>query len=116
MEGKIEDKKMKKIFLIIQVLALVFILSCKKKGIPIVSTMQQRNEAMQTATSPDKNLVQEYVPAQTEYDVVAMCPVSGDKLSVGKDTKGVKYKGKVFYMCCPACLEQFKNNPEKYAK
>ena len=42
-----------------------------------------------------------------------ICPVSGEKIN--EDTKATyEYKGKIYNLCCAACIEAFKNNPEKY--
>ncbi len=44
-----------------------------------------------------------------------VCPVSGEPVS--KDTNiTYTYKGKVYRFCCPACIEAFKKDPEKYIK
>jgi YHS domain-containing protein len=51
------------------------------------------------------------VAAQLEQNLI--CPVMGGK--VNKDISYV-YQGKTYYFCCPACIEQFKANPEKYIK
>ncbi len=45
----------------------------------------------------------------------AVCPVSGEPVS--KDSNiTYTYKGKVYRFCCPACVEAFKKDPEKYIK
>ena len=42
-----------------------------------------------------------------------ICPVSGEKINeVTKVT--YEYKGKIYNLCCSGCIEEFKNNPEKY--
>jgi YHS domain-containing protein len=42
-----------------------------------------------------------------------VCPVSGEPVS--KDTNiTYTYKGTVYRFCCPACIEAFKKDPEKY--
>jgi YHS domain-containing protein len=42
------------------------------------------------------------------------CPVSGEVLdSMGKPFK-VSAEGKTIFLCCEGCLQQFKENPEKY--
>jgi len=42
-----------------------------------------------------------------------ICPVSGEK--VNEKIKAIyEYKGKVYNLCCSACIEQFRNDPEKY--
>ncbi len=43
------------------------------------------------------------------------CPVSGDPVNT-KNPVTYEYKGKVYNLCCSACIEPFKKNPEKYAK
>lgn len=60
--------------------------------------------------------VMDFIPPQNEYSSVTQCPVSGDRFKITKDTKAVKYKDRVYYLCCPACILEFKSNPEKYAK
>ena len=42
--------------------------------------------------------------------------MSGEEFKVGEGTKAVKYKGKVYYFCCPDCAGPFKKDPAKYAK
>lgn len=60
------------------------------------------------------DVVTNYIPDQSNYGTVTQCPVMKEKVVVGKDTKAVKYKDKVYYLCCPSCIQQFKANPEKY--
>ena len=52
-----------------------------------------------------------------------ICPVSGDKIPASgeKGTMGDKpvkyeYNGKIYNLCCPMCIKDFKKNPEKYSK
>ena len=41
------------------------------------------------------------------------CPVTGEKIQQqGKVT--IKYKGKIYNLCCAGCVKQFKRDPEKY--
>ena len=44
------------------------------------------------------------------------CPVLGDEFSVSKVTPALEYKGQVYYFCCAQCVDDFRNNPDKYAK
>ena len=73
-----------------------------------------------TAELPQANqpisadVVTDYIPDQSNYGTVTQCPVMNEKVTVGKNTKAVKYKDKVYYLCCPSCIQQFKANPEKY--
>lgn len=41
------------------------------------------------------------------------CPVSG--LPINK-TISYEYKGTIYHFCCPICLGQFKEDPEKYIR
>lgn len=44
-----------------------------------------------------------------------ICPVTGDKID--NETKATyEYKGKIYNFCCPACIGEFKKDPEKYIK
>jgi YHS domain-containing protein len=60
--------------------------------------------------------VEEFIPDSGNYGTVTQCPVMGEKVIVDKNTKALKYNGKIYYLCCPSCVGQFKQNPEKYAK
>ena len=50
------------------------------------------------------------------------CPVSGEKIpppdEKGEMGEAVKYEynGKIYNLCCPMCIKDFKKNPEKYSK
>ena len=41
------------------------------------------------------------------------CPVMGGAVNQDVFTD---YQGKRVYFCCPACIDDFKKNPEKYLK
>lgn len=44
-----------------------------------------------------------------------ICPVSGEKIN--QDSKATyEYEGKIYNFCCAACIDEFKNDPEKYIK
>ena len=108
---------MNKFISFVAVLALFSLAACGKKetaqtpaqgpaaGLPAVAAQAQRTDA-----------VEDFIPDTGTYGTVTQCPVMGKKIVVDKDTKAVKYKGRVYYLCCPSCLGQFKQNPEKYAK
>ncbi len=49
--------------------------------------------------------------AESAVSSGSICPVSGEKAS-GKITHA--YQGKTYSFCCPKCLKEFKNHPEKY--
>ena len=44
-----------------------------------------------------------------------ICPVSGEKI-VEKLKATYEYNGKVYNFCCPACIGEFKKDPQKYIK
>lgn len=50
-----------------------------------------------------------------EIGKAAVCPVTGEKLVVAKDTISVSYKDRVYYFCCAGCDKSFMKDPEKYA-
>jgi len=82
-----------------------------------------KKEAAKTAApepaavaSASKDVVEDFLPVPGQYGVVTECPVMKEKVVIGKDTKALKYKGKEYYLCCPSCYDEFKKNPEKYAK
>ena len=52
-----------------------------------------------------------------------ICPVSGDKVplpwkkgDMGAEAVKYEYNGKIYTLCCPMCIKDFKKNPEKYSK
>jgi YHS domain-containing protein len=45
-----------------------------------------------------------------------VCPVMGSRFKPDKNTKSYEYKGKVYYFCCPGCVDKFKAEPKKYKK
>lgn len=44
-----------------------------------------------------------------------ICPVSGEKIDE-KMKAAYEYQGKIYNFCCPACIDDFKKDPEKYIK
>ena len=45
-----------------------------------------------------------------------ICPVSGDKVGEMGDIVKYEYNGKIYNLCCKACIKDFKKDPEKYSK
>lgn len=42
-----------------------------------------------------------------------VCPVSGD--TINPETKATyEYQGKIYNLCGPMCVDEFKNNPDEY--
>lgn len=44
----------------------------------------------------------------------AICPVRLESFKVTKESPKVEYQGKTYYLCCPGCISEFKENPKKY--
>lgn len=44
-----------------------------------------------------------------------ICPVTGEKIDP-QNKATYEYEGKIINFCCPACIEEFKKDPEKYIK
>lgn len=42
-----------------------------------------------------------------------ICPVSGDKINE-KMKATYEYEGKIYNLCCPMCIDEFKKDPAKY--
>lgn len=49
-------------------------------------------------------------------DLLATCPVSGDKLGEMGQPFVFVYKGQQVKLCCPDCKKDFDKNPGKYMK
>jgi len=43
------------------------------------------------------------------------CPVSGRSIGSMGDPVKYDYNGKIYNLCCSACVKDFKNDPEKYS-
>jgi YHS domain-containing protein len=64
-----------------------------------------------TGLAVDTNSV---APAIAKPDLLATCPVSGDKLGeMGKPVVFV-YQGQEVRLCCPDCKKDFEKDPAKY--
>ena len=81
-------------------------------------------EAQGKATDAQIVVITEKTPASKDAVEVGnkICPVSGEKVPAPgeKDAMGdkavkIEYKGKIYNLCCPMCIKDFKNNPEKYS-
>ncbi|HEY1786583.1 MAG TPA: hypothetical protein VGJ73_00430 [Verrucomicrobiae bacterium] len=49
-------------------------------------------------------------------DLLATCPVSGDKLGEMGQAYIFVYQGQEVKLCCPDCKKDFDKNPKKYMK
>lgn len=84
--------------------------------LPKVGVMvKEKSEALKT----DATTMASPLPFTVEpsaYGRIVSCPVTGEKFKISKNTPAAKYKNKEYYLCCPACVEPFKKNPDKYIK
>lgn len=55
-------------------------------------------------------------PTNDEIGKTQKCPVSKEVFPVASDTQVIDYRGKSYFFCCPACFDEFKKDPEKFAK
>jgi YHS domain-containing protein len=80
---------------------LIFLNGCKKSE---PQTSMSSVESKKETAEPAKEAVTAAVEQTT-------CPVMGNPIDKQYFTE---YKGKKVYFCCPACIEKFKAEPEKY--
>ncbi len=71
-------------------------------------------KAAKTAQGEDA-AVKERSPGKSELGRKAVCPVTGEKFKVTKNTPSVSYKGHIYYFCCGDCVRSFNADPRKYA-
>lgn len=55
-------------------------------------------------------------PYKDEIGKEAICPVMVSKHKVKAKTEVIDYKGESYYFCCSGCPDQFKKDPDRYAK
>ncbi|MCM8785317.1 MAG: YHS domain-containing protein, partial [Candidatus Omnitrophica bacterium] len=88
---------MKKIVFLWIILGSLWILNAQEKCCPMMSA-RQSSEKCNFDTLGNK----------------VICPITGEKFNITKDSDYIEYKGKLYFFCCPGCKEKFKSNPEKY--
>lgn len=77
----------------------------------------QRKTAKPKVEKQKKNKAEKAVLRKVTAEEIgkeAVCPVTGEKLTVKEDTGSASYKGKIYYFCCPGCDKSFLANPEKF--
>ena len=116
---------MKKILISGIVLTGLFISwGCEKAPEPPKAT-----ETTETPKAPEAPKVETPAPTGTvkppvlnhtitdaEVGQKVKCPVMGTELTVTKETLSAEYNGKVYYFCCGGCPDEFKADPDKFAK
>jgi YHS domain-containing protein len=53
-------------------------------------------------------------PVKPKPDLLATCPVSGDKLGEMGPPHVFVYQGQEIKLCCPSCKKDFDKDPAKY--
>ena len=83
--------------------------------------MMEHDGSMMNKSANTKNEMR----GATEEDVKTLpsagnkiCPVSKNPVDNGTMGKIIKfvYNGKIYNLCCPMCVKDFKKNPEKFSK
>ncbi|MEW6026423.1 MAG: YHS domain-containing protein [Planctomycetota bacterium] len=88
---------------------ILFVWSCGKTEPPASSGTTKTAETVKTQVLP-------HTITDAELGQKVKCPVMGDEFTVTKFTPSLEYKGKVYYFCCGGCPEEFKANPDKFAR
>jgi len=89
----------------------------------VIKTVEEKSAAQTlksdttTAATPSAlPPVMDYKVEPSAYGRTVSCPVTKEKFKINKNTPALKYKDKVYYFCCPACIDDFKKDPEKYTR
>ena len=102
MKGSVEDSAIiMGLVFAVMLMGLTFMNGCGKSG-----------EEGPAATTPEHDTA---IMAEETSGALAVeqktCPVMGGPIDKNIFTE---YKGKKVYFCCPACVDTFKADPEKY--
>ena len=74
----------------------------------------QNTQVMQMNSSEHSSMTHIALVSQEAVNVGnKICPVTGEKIEE-KAKMAYEYKGKIYNLCCSACVEEFKKNPDKY--
>ncbi len=99
------------IIAIVAIAGLALLEGCKKepetKPVPEVPKMTEQAEK---TVAEGTEAAEKAVAAATEQTI---CPIMGKPID---KEYFVEYKGRKVYFCCPACIDTFNKDPEKYIK
>jgi YHS domain-containing protein len=84
----------------------------KYAGAPAPTPTADTPKPAETVKAP----VLPHTITDAEVGQKAICPVMDSEVIITKDTLSAEYKGKVYYFCCAGCPDEFKANPDKFAK
>ena len=86
----------------------------------------EHDEGMESMDHEKNSMMDSQDKMKTETKAVEVgnkiCPVSGDEIPAPGEKsdmgEGIKYEynEKIYNLCCPMCIKDFKKNPEKYSK
>lgn len=87
-----------------------------KDGVVITIKAKKDGDDVETIQKKAKECVEMCNKMASESDEEVICPVMGKKMKKKDAYSSMEYKGKMYYFCCAHCVDEFKKNPEKYAK
>jgi YHS domain-containing protein len=64
----------------------------------------------------EKSAAKPATEAQIKAYPIDKCVVTGEKLAGAKSPTALDYKGREIIFCCPACIKEFNEAPDKYTK
>ncbi|MBU1124969.1 MAG: YHS domain-containing protein [Candidatus Omnitrophica bacterium] len=84
----------------------------------IAAVSVSRAQTPPCAGDPAKALVEDQEAASSAAEAVVdvgnkICPVMGNPINENSKVT-YEYEGRIYHFCCPACIEAFKNDPQKY--
>lgn len=94
---------------------ILYAMSCHEgAGQDAQTQATQNTQVMQMNSAEHSSMAHTALVSQEAVNVGnKICPVTGEKIE--DNTKiAYEYKGKIYNLCCSACIEEFKKNPEKY--
>jgi len=113
MNGKMKKSKVTIILIGVLSVALILFNGCKKSEpqtsrTPTESQKEVTEHAAHEHAATTAKPEGEVTSAEIEQTI---CPVM--EMKIDKNIF-IEHKGKKVYFCCPACIEKFKAEPEKY--
>ena len=106
------------------ILSLAFIVSISYSNYVLANEGHEHKMADGTMMDDDDMVKGQADSTSTKAVEVGnkICPVSGDKVpapgekgAMGDKPVKIMYEGKIYNLCCPMCIKDFKKNPEKYS-
>lgn len=78
-----------------------------------------RQHLVQAYTEHEQGVIESSQQAGPTAEAVnignKICPVTGEKIDP-QNKATYEYEGKIINFCCPACIEEFNKDPQKYLK